>query len=81
MAHRAMPVLLRICEAIDRLFVAEVGPSAKKLIEEARRAWLATGNKNRPADAQQYVLLLARHIRDGERREEFVEEAKDCIKL
>ena len=76
-----MPVLLRICEAIDRLFIAEVGSPGKKLIEEARRAWLATGNKNRPADAQQYVLLLARHILDGERREEFVEEAKDRIRL
>jgi len=81
MAHRAVPVLLRICDAIDRLFIAEVGPSGRKLIEEARRAWLVTGNKNRPADAQQYVLLLARHILDGERREEFVEEAKDCIRL
>ena len=81
MAHRAMPLLLRICAAIDDLFIAEVGPQGAKLVEEARKAWLATGNRSRPADAYAYVHQLAQHIRDPERREDFVEEAKDCIRL
>ena len=81
MAHRASPVLLRICAAIDRLFVLEVGPLGAKRAEQARVAWLATGNKNRPSDVEQYVRLLAQHINDGERREEFIEEAKGCIRL
>ena len=81
MAHRVMPVLLRICAAIDRLFILEVGPRGRKLAEQSRDAWLATGNKNRPADAELYVRLLAQHIRDPERREEFIEEAKDWIRL
>ena len=81
MAHRALPVLLRICAAIDRLLVAEVGPPGAKFADQARGAWLATGNKNRPADVEQYIALLAQHIKDRERREEFIEEAKDCIKL
>jgi hypothetical protein len=81
MAHRATPLLLRICAAIDRLFVEEVGPKGAKLVEEARESWLARGNRSRPADAQKYVHMLAQHIRDPERREDFVEEAKDCIKL
>jgi len=81
MAHRAMPLLLRICAAIDELFIAEVGPQGAKLVEEARKMWLATGKRNRPADAQGYVHLLAQHIRDPDRRTDFVEEAKDCIRL
>jgi hypothetical protein len=81
MAHRALPVLLRICAAIDRLFILEVGSLGAKLAEQARVAWLATGNKNRPSDVEHYIALLAQHIKDGERREEFVEEAKACIRL
>jgi hypothetical protein len=80
-AHRALPILLRICATIDRLFIVEVGPFGAQLAEDARSAWLATGNKNRPADVEQYVALLAQNIEDPERRTAFVEEAVECIKL
>ena len=80
-AHRALPVLLRICAAIDRLFIVEVGPFGAQLAEDARAAWLETGNKNRPSDVEQYVALLAQNIDDPERREAFVQEAIACIKL
>lgn len=79
--HRALPVLLRICAAIDRLFIVEVGPFGAQLAEDARAAWLATGNKNRPSDVEQYVALLAQNIEDPERREAFVQDAIACIKL
>ena len=78
-AHRALPFLLRICAAIDRLFVMEVGPFGTQLAEDARSAWLATGNKNRPADVLRYVALLAQHVEQGERRDAFVAEARKCI--
>lgn len=78
-AHRALPFLLRICATIDRLFVIEVGPFGAQLAQDARGAWLATGNKNRPADVLQYVALLAQHIDDDGRREAFVAEARKCI--
>jgi len=79
--HRALPVLLRICTAVDRLFVLEVGPFGAQLAEDARAAWLATGNKNRPSDVEQYVALLAQHIGDSERHDAFVAEARRCIRL
>ena len=79
--HRALPVLLRICAVIDRLFVVEVGPFGTQLAEDARNAWLATGNKNRPSDVEQYVALLAQHIDDHQRRETFVVEARRCIRI
>ncbi|HEX7273533.1 MAG TPA: hypothetical protein VF420_15415 [Casimicrobiaceae bacterium] len=81
MGHRALPFLLRICEAIDRLFIVEVGPFGSQLAEDARAAWLATGNKNRPSDLEQYVALLAQNIDDLERREAFVQDAIGCIKF
>ena len=80
-AHRALPVLLRICAAIDRLFVIEVGPFGMSLAEDARAAWLATGNKNKPADVDEYVALLAANIGDRKQREAFVADARACIRL
>jgi hypothetical protein len=80
-AHRALPVLLRICGAIDRLFVIEVGPFGTRLAEDARAAWLATGNKNKPSDVEEYVALLAANIADREQRDAFVAEARECIRL
>jgi hypothetical protein len=80
-AHRALPLLLRMCAAIDRLFIAEVGPPATALVEAARSAWLEGGNRLRPADVEQYIALLAANIRDAERRGEFVSDARACIRL
>jgi hypothetical protein len=44
-------------------------------------AWLATGNKTKPSDVERYVALLATSIEDRERRDAFVAEALECIKL
>jgi hypothetical protein len=79
--HRALPVLLRICAAIDQLFVVEIGPFGARLAEDARVAWLATGNKTKPSDVDHYVALLAANIADREQRDAFVAEAMECIKL
>jgi hypothetical protein len=79
--HRVLPMLLRMCAAIDQLFVVEVGPFGRQLAEDVRELWLESGNKVRPADVEQYVALLARHIEDPERRAEFVTEAKACIRV
>jgi hypothetical protein len=80
-AHRALPVLLRICAAIDQLFVVEVGPFGARLAEDARAAWLATANKTKPSDVEEYVALLAANIDDREQQAAFVTEALECIKL
>ena len=80
-AHRALPVLLRICDAIDQLFVIEVGLFGSRLAEDARATWLMTGNKTKPSDVDRYVALLATHIADRESRDAFVTEAMECIRL
>ena len=78
---RALPVLLRICADIDRVFVVEVGPFGRQLAEDARAAWLETGNKNKPSDVEEYVALLARHVEGDDRQKAFVAEARSCIHL
>ena len=78
-AFRALPVLLRICMDIDQVFVVEVGPFGRQLAEDARAAWLATGNKTKPSDVEEYVALLAQHIAEPERRDAFGREARACI--
>ena len=70
-----------MCAAIDRLFIVAVGPFGKQLAEDVRNAWLETGNKLRPADVEQYVVLLAQHIDDAERRTDFVSDAMACIRV
>jgi hypothetical protein len=80
-AHRALPVLLRICSVIDQLFVIEVGPFGARLAEDARAAWLATGNKTKPSDVEAYVKLLAANIDDRKSRDAFVAEALECIRF
>ena len=79
--HRALPVLLRICAVIDQLFIVEVGPFGQQLAADARTEWLATGNRLRPADVEQYVALLAQHIEDPERHDAFMRDARECIRL
>ncbi|TMG83461.1 MAG: hypothetical protein E6H78_12155 [Betaproteobacteria bacterium] len=81
MSHRALPMLLRMCAAIDRLFIVEVGPFGRQLAEDARAEWLEPGNRLRPADVEQYVELLAQHIDDADQRAAFVTEARACIRL
>jgi hypothetical protein len=81
LGYRVLPTLARMCAAIDQLFIVEVGPFGKQLAEDARAAWLESGNKMRPADVEAYVALLAQHIDDAERQQEFVNDALACIKL
>jgi hypothetical protein len=81
LSHRALPTLLRMCAAIDQLFIIAVGPFGKQLAEDARNAWLETGNKVRPVEVEQYVALLAQHIDDAERRTDFVTDAIACIRV
>ena len=74
-------MLLRICAVIDQLFIVEVGPFGQQLAADARTAWLATGNRLRPADVEQYVASLAQHIEDPKRRDAFVRDARECVRL
>lgn len=77
--YRVLPILQNLCRAIDELYIEEVGPFGTMVTEETRAKWLATGNKVRTTDVDQYVLLLAEQLDDPWRRSEFVARARELI--
>ena len=77
--YRVLPILQNLCKAIDDLYIEEVGPFGQMVTEETRAKWLATGNKVRTTDVDQYVLLLAEQLDDPWRRSEFVTRARELI--
>ena len=77
--YRVLPILQGLCAAIDELYIEEVGPFGKMVTEEARAQWVATGNKVRTTDVDQYILLLAEQLDDPWRRSEFIVRARGLI--
>lgn len=76
---RALPILQKLCAEIDLIYIEEVGPFGQMVTAEAREAWLASGNKLRTRDVEQYIALLALEIDDQEKRVEFVGRAKQLL--
>ena len=76
---RALPILLQLCDAIDALFVEHVGPFGQMITGEARGRWLASGNKMKTSDVDEYMGLLAQEIDDRAQRAEFVAQARALV--
>jgi hypothetical protein len=76
---RALPILLQLCDAIDELFIEQVGPFGQMITGEARARWLASGNKMKTSDVDEYMALLAREIEDREQRAGFVLQARALV--
>jgi hypothetical protein len=76
---RVLPLLEKLCAAIDEMFVEETGPFGAMVVEEARAKWLATGNKMKTTDVDQYIQLLALQLDDPWKRSEFVMRARQLI--
>ncbi|MEI6413332.1 MAG: hypothetical protein WCP34_03590 [Pseudomonadota bacterium] len=70
--HRTLPILARICDRIDELFIEEVGPFGQLVAAESRETWLAAGSQVRTSDVRNYINLLAKEIPESGRREAFV---------
>lgn len=77
--YRVVPILQGLCAAIDELYIEEGGPFGKRMAEEARAKWVATGNKVRTTDVDQYTLHLAEQLDDPWRRSEFIVRARALI--
>lgn len=75
---RILPLLTRMCSAVDGLFVEYVGPFGELLIGEARTAWLAAGNKTRSSDIESYIARLACEIVDDVQRNQFMNRAREA---
>jgi hypothetical protein len=73
---RILPLLTRMCSAVDGIFVEYVGPFGELLIGEARTAWLAAGNKTRSSDIESYIARLGSQIDDPGQRTQFIARAR-----
>jgi hypothetical protein len=76
---RVLPILQNLCAQIDELYIEEVGPFGTMVAEEVRAKWLATGNKVRTSDVDQYILLLAEQLDEPWKRSEFVMRARQLV--
>jgi hypothetical protein len=79
MTFRALAILQKLCAEIDLIYIEEVGPFGQMVTAEAREAWLASGNKTRTRDVEQYIALLALEIDDQGKRIEFITRAKQLL--
>lgn len=67
------------CDLIDRQFIFEVGPFGEFVVEETREKWLASGNKVTAGHVLGYVQLLAAHIAEPSKRDNFVQRARASL--
>jgi hypothetical protein len=77
--QRVLPLLNSLCEAIDALFVDEVGPFGQLVVSEAREKWSAAARRVKTSDVEEYVALLAREIPEPTQRAQFLARARELI--
>ena len=77
--YRVLPILQSLCAAIDELYIEETGPFGAMVTEEVRATWVATGNKVRTTDVDEYILLLAEQLDEPWKRSEFIMLARQLV--
>jgi len=71
--------ILAMCDVVDRHFIFEVGPFGEFVVEETREKWLSSGRKVTAAHVLGYIQLLAAHILEQPKREEFLVNARASL--
>ncbi|HEY7905032.1 MAG TPA: hypothetical protein VIH36_16400 [Casimicrobiaceae bacterium] len=81
MTHKphVLPILIQLCDVLDRTFIETVGPFGELVVSEARVEWLAAGARIRTRDIEDYVALLAREVNDADARRQFLAAARAVI--
>jgi hypothetical protein len=79
MRPHVLPILVELCDALDRTFIETVGPFGELVVSEARAAWLAERPRLRTRDIEDYVVLLAREVGDSDARTQFIAAARRVI--
>jgi len=74
-----LPLLVGLCDQLDRAFIETVGPFGELVVGEARGQWQAGGARVRTRDIEDYVVLLAREIADADARAQFLALARQVI--
>ncbi|MCU7921038.1 MAG: hypothetical protein KZQ95_22165 [Candidatus Thiodiazotropha sp. (ex Epidulcina cf. delphinae)] len=73
-----LPIVIRICHSIDKLFLTYVGPVGSLLCEESFNQWKAT-HRPSPLEIPYYIDMLAVQLPDNEKKAQFSKEAMHLI--
>lgn len=75
---KLLPVVTRIIEQVDELFVEYFGKSGKRLAEEVFKQWLVAG-KTGPSGLRRYVYALGRQLHESHLRNNFIRRAESML--
>jgi hypothetical protein len=73
-----LPIVVKICRSIDKLFLTYVGPVGSLLCEEAFIQWRQT-HKPGALEIPYYIDMLAAQVPDNEKKLRFSKEAMHLI--
>jgi hypothetical protein len=73
-----LPVVRRMIEQLDQLFVTFYGRLGKSLADEVFKHWLQSG-KTGPSGLRHYVFALGVQLEDPEVRKDFTERAERLL--
>ena len=80
MKKQILPVVRRMKNNIDALFLRYVGPIGETLADEEFDTWLENSSTG-PSGLLNYIQLLSQHIPDQTKRREFSDEASGLIRI
>jgi hypothetical protein len=73
-----LPIVIKICNNIDNLFLTYVGPVGNLLCEETFNQW-KEAYKPGPLEIPYYISMLAEQVPDKEEKLRFSQEAMHLI--
>ena len=77
--HNVLPIVVKMCERINRIFVRYVGPIAPEIAEDIYKQWVRRGNTG-PSGVIRYIHLLSQNIFDESQRVTFFDEATQAMR-
>lgn len=75
---KLLPVVRRVIEQLDQLFVEYFGKLGKTLAQDVFKQWLIAG-KTGPSGLRHYVFALSTQLDDPDVRGEFTERAERLL--
>jgi hypothetical protein len=75
---KLLPVVTRVIEQVDLLFIEYFGRSGERMAEEVFKHWLRAG-KTSPSGLRHYVYALARQLQERHLRDNFIERAERML--
>lgn len=75
---KLLPVVTRVIEQVDQLFVEYFGRSGERMAEEVFKLWLISG-KTGPSGLRHYVYALGRQLYEPHLRDNFIERAERML--